>query len=152
MSNTKKSYASGAHAKFGLTPMPTCPEWNPFPSRAKKASPLQSSDPSLGCGQPAPPLQCWWLRNTVLKQEWNDFSHRETCPHFGAACSQHCIDWGCGGAARRGWRGRFFRSGRTRLRWCCIAMFACACETLAMTPTAFDPAAMVLHCYVCACV
>ena len=29
-------------------------------------------------------------------------------------------------------------------------MFVRACETLAMTPTAFDPAAMVLHCYVCA--
>ena len=55
------------------------------------------------------------------------FSHRETCPQFGTAGNQHCIDWGCGGAARRGWRGRFFRSGRTRVLWCCIAMFVCAC-------------------------
>ena len=31
-----------------------------IPSRPeRKTSPLQSPDPSLGCGQPAPPLQCW---------------------------------------------------------------------------------------------
>ena len=55
------------------------------------------------------------------------FSHRETCPQLGSAGNQHCIDWGCGGAARRGWRGRFFRSGRTRVRWCCNAIFVCVC-------------------------
>ena len=36
------------------------------------------------------------------------FSHRETCPLLGSAGNQHCIDWGCGGVVRRGWRGRFF--------------------------------------------
>ena len=40
MNNTEKGYASGAHAKFGRTPMPACSEWNPFPSRAKKKRPL----------------------------------------------------------------------------------------------------------------
>ena len=44
-----------------------------LPVPSEKTSPLHSPDPSLGCGQPAPPLQCWWLRNTVLKQEWNVF-------------------------------------------------------------------------------
>ena len=91
----------------------------------RKTSPLYYPNPSLGCGQPAPPMQCWRLRYTLLKQEGNDFSHRETCPQFGSAGNQHCIDWGCGGAVRRGWRGRFFRSGRTRLRWCCTAIFMC---------------------------
>ena len=107
--------------------MPACSEWDPFPSRAKKTSPLYSPNPSLGCGQPAPPLQRWRLRNTVLEQEGNVFSHRETCPQFGSAGKQHCIDWGCGGAARREWRGTCFSLGT-------------------------DSGAMVLHCYLRACV
>ena len=86
--------------QFARMPMPACSDWDSFPSRAKKTSPLNYPNPSLGCGQQAPPMHCWRLRKTVLKQEWNDFSHRETCPHFGTACNQHCIDWGCGGAAR----------------------------------------------------
>ena len=96
-----------------------------LPVPSEKTSPLHSPNSFLGCGQPAPPLQRWRLRNATLKQEGNDFSHRETCPQFGSAGNQHCIDWGCGGATRRPWRGRFFRSGRTRARWCCIAVSSC---------------------------
>ena len=46
-----------------------------IPSRPerKKTSPLYPPKPPPGCGQPAPPLQRWRLRNTVLKQEGNDF-------------------------------------------------------------------------------
>ena len=44
------------------------------------------------------------------------FSQRETCPHVSSAGSQLCIVWGCGGPAWRKRRGRFFRSGRTRMR------------------------------------
>ena len=54
------------------------------------------------------------------------FSHRETCPQLGSAGNQHCIDWGCGGAARRGWMGTFFSLGT-------------------------DSGAMVLHCYLRVC-
>ena len=72
------------------------------------------------------PLQCWWLWNAVLKPEGNDFSHRETCPQLGSAGNQHCIDWGCGGPVRRAWMGTVFRSGRTRVRWCCTAIVMCA--------------------------
>ena len=45
-----------------------------IPSRPeRKTSPLYYPNPSPGCGQPAPPMQCWRLRNTVLKQEGNDY-------------------------------------------------------------------------------
>ena len=125
--------------------IPSRPERKKRPLCILPTHPLAVANRPLPCNVGGFGIPCSNKNGTI-------FSHRETCPHFGAACNQHCIDWGCGGAARRGWRGRFFRSGRTRLRWCCIAMFACACETLAMTPTAFDPAVMVLHCYVCACV
>ena len=151
MNNTEKGYASGAHAKFGRTPMPACSEWNPFPSRAKKTSPLHSPDPSLGCGQPAPPLQCWWLRNTVLKQEWNDFFAPGNLSPF-RSCLQPTLHRlgvrGCGAARMEG---TFFSLG-TDPAAMVLHCYVCVrvCETLAMTPTVFDPAAMVLHCYACA--
>ena len=61
------------------------------------------------------------------------FSHRETCPQFGTAGNQHCIDWGCGGAARRGWRGRFFaRDGLgcygVALLCLCVRVWECCVE------------------------
>ena len=73
LTKRRRGNASRAHAKFARAPMPACSECDPFPSRAKKTSPLYPPKPPPGCGQPAPPLQRWRLRNTVLKQEGNDF-------------------------------------------------------------------------------
>ena len=52
----------------------------PSSPERKKAPPLHSPSPPLGCGQPAPPLQCWRLRNTVPEQEWNDFRTGKPVP------------------------------------------------------------------------
>ena len=122
----RQGHASKAHANFARMPMPACSDWDPFPSRAKKTSPLCYPNPSPGCGQPAPPMQCWRLRNTVLKQEGNDyFAPGNQSPI--RLCWQPTLHplgvRGCGTARMEG---RFFRSGRTRVRWCCIAIIVCA--------------------------
>ena len=53
--------------------IPVWSEWNFFPSRAKKTSPLHFLESPHGCDHPSPPLQCWVLWRSFLKREWNDF-------------------------------------------------------------------------------
>ena len=99
--------------------IPSRPERKKRPLCGRPTHPLAVASRPLPCNVGDFGIPCSNKKGTI-------FSHRETCPQFGPAGNQHCIDWGCGGAARRGWRGRFFRSGRTQLRWCCIAML-CVC-------------------------
>ena len=100
--------------------IPSRPERKKRPLCGRPTHPLAVASRPLPCNVGDFGIPCSNKKGTI-------FSHRETCPQFGPAGNQHCIPWGCGGAARRGWRGRFFRSGRTQLRWCCIAMMVCVC-------------------------
>ena len=109
--------------------MPACSAWDPFPSRAKKTSPLCSPNPSLGCGQPAPPLQCWRRRNIVLKQEGNDFFASGNLSPVRLCWEPTLHGLGVRGCGTARMEGTFFSLGT-------------------------DSGAMVLHCYlrVCVCV
>ena len=100
--------------------IPSRPERKKRPLYVLPTHPLAVANRPLPCNVGGVGISCLNKKGTI-------FSHRETCPQFGSAGNQHCMDWGCGGAARRGWRGRFFRSGRTRVRWCCTAIFVCVC-------------------------
>ena len=122
----RRGHASKAHANFARMPMPACSDWDPFPSRAKKTS-LYIIPAHLRAVANRPlPCNVGGFGILFSNKKGTIISHRETSPQFGSAGNQHCIHWGCGGAVRRGWRGRFFRSGRTRVRWCCIAIIVCA--------------------------
>ena len=143
MYNTTKGHASRAHAKIAGMPMPVCSEWIPFPSRAKKrplcnlpTHPLPVATRPLPCNVAGFGIPFSNKKGTI-------FSHRETCPLLGSAGNQHCIVWGCGGAVRRGWRGRFFArdglgcDGVALLSLCaCVRMLCGAWLVLSLLGTA----------------
>ena len=78
---------------------------------SEKTSPLHFDESLHGCDHPAPPLQCWRLWYTVLKQEWNDFfAPRNLSPlRLNWQPTLHCLGvWGSSVAKAEE---TFFRSG-----------------------------------------
>ena len=97
-----------------------------LPVPSEKTSPLHSPDPSLGCGQPAPPLQYWRLRSTTLNKKGTIFRTAKPVPSSALLASNLASIGGAG--VRHGENGGDVFSLGT------------------------DSGAMVLHCYLRACV
>ena len=122
LTKRRRGHASRANTKFARTPMPPCSEWDPFPSRAKKTSPLYSPNPSPGCGQPAPPLAMLVAleRRSQTRRE-RFFAPRNLSPT--RPCRQPTLHrLGVRGSGTASMEGTFFSLGT-------------------------DSGAMVLHCY-----
>ena len=102
--------------------IPSRPERKKRPLYVLPTHPLAVANRPLPCNVGGVGISCLNKKGTI-------FSHRETCPQFGSAGNQHCMDWGCGGAARRGWRGRFFaRDGLGCDGVALLSSCVCVCE------------------------
>ena len=130
LTRRRQDHASRAHAKFARMPMPACSEWDPFPSRAKKNVPSTLSQPIPWLWPTGPSLAM------LAASEYHPRTRKErffrtgkpvpnsallatNIASIGGAGVRHCED---------GWGRFFFRPGRARVRWCCIAML-CVCKS-----------------------